>query len=401
MDLAPTTEAAVVASNLFVNLLKLISLPMIFFSVISTLGSMKDLKQVKSLGSHVFSYTALTTVIAATLALSCYLILDPARKAGVSFLSEAGQTEPLALKGQGSYWSFLIDHIPSNLLEPFIKNNVIGVLFLSVLLSTAILGLSAEHKATLNRLFSALFAMILKIAGMIMSMIPIAVGCFMVLFVRDLKHGLEFTGLLNYLGCIIAANLLQALLVLPAILMWHGINPAKLARAMWPALTVAFFGKSSSAALPAVMSCAENRAGMSRSTTRFSFPMCATVNMNACAGFIIISVLFVSEMHGVSFSTVDYLSWIFIGSVAAAGNAAVPMGCYFLASSFLAAQNIPLTIMGAILPFYALLDMLETAINVWSDSCVTAIVDLKQSHAPELKPGTTAAFNGPPGRGLT
>jgi len=67
--------------------------------------------------------------------------------------------------------------------------------------------------------------------------------------------------------------------------------------------------------------------------------------------------------------------WIFIATIAAVGNAGVPMGCYFLASAFLAAMNVPLNILGVILPFYAMIDMLESAINVWSDSCVAAVVN--------------------------
>ena len=97
--------------------------------------------------------------------------------------------------------------------------------------------------------------------------------------------------------------------------------------------------------------------------------------MNACAGFILITVLFVSTVHGASYTALELLSWLIIATIAALGNAAVPMGCFFLASSFLASQNVPLHIMGAILPVYSLLDMLETAINIWSDACVTAIVD--------------------------
>lgn len=67
--------------------------------------------------------------------------------------------------------------------------------------------------------------------------------------------------------------------------------------------------------------------------------------------------------------------WIFIATLAAVGNAGVPMGCYFLASAFLAAMDVPLNILGVILPFYTMIDMVESAINVWSDACVTAVVN--------------------------
>ena len=81
--------------------------------------------------------------------------------------------------------------------------------------------------------------------------------------------------------------------------------------------------------------------------------------------------------YGMVFTPLEMVLWIFIATLAAVGNAGVPMGCYFLASAFIAAMDVPMTIMGIILPFYTMIDMLESAINVWSDSCVAAVVDKK------------------------
>jgi len=80
--------------------------------------------------------------------------------------------------------------------------------------------------------------------------------------------------------------------------------------------------------------------------------------------------------------------WILIATVAAVGNAGVPMGCYFIATAFLAAMNVPLHIMGVILPFYSFLDMLESSINVWSDSCITTIVHHELSEEAVRTPAT-------------
>lgn len=91
------------------------------------------------------------------------------------------------------------------------------------------------------------------------------------------------------------------------------------------------------------------------------------------------------------FSPAEMVLWIFIATIAALGNAGVPMGCYFLASAFLAAMNVPLNILGIILPFYSLIDMLETAINVWSDSCVATIVykETEMVHVNQVSPNLT------------
>ena len=97
--------------------------------------------------------------------------------------------------------------------------------------------------------------------------------------------------------------------------------------------------------------------------------------MNGCAGFIIITVLFVSMSNGLVFSPFELGAWVLIATLTAIGNAGVPMGCYFLSLALLTAMNVPLNLMFVILPFYAFIDMVETAINVWSDACVTAAVD--------------------------
>jgi len=101
--------------------------------------------------------------------------------------------------------------------------------------------------------------------------------------------------------------------------------------------------------------------------------------MNGCAAFIFSTVLFVSMSYGMVYTPFDMVMWVFVATLAAIGNAGVPMGCYFLSSAFLAAMNMPLEIMGIILPIYTLMDMVETGVNVWSDCCVTAIVDKELS----------------------
>jgi Na+/H+-dicarboxylate symporter len=214
---------------------------------------------------------------------------------------------------------------------------------------------------------------------------PIAVLAFVILFVRDLRGGLEVKSLALYLSCVLAANLIQATIVLPSFLKVKQISPIQLFRGMLPALSVAFFSKSSNAALPMAMKCAEENVNVSRKVASFSLPLCTTINMNACAAFILITVLFVSMSHGTTYTPFEFFLWIIIATVAAVGNAGVPMGCYFIASAFLAAMNVPLNILGIILPFYSLIDMLESAINVWSDSCVTAVVQQDLNRGEEAE----------------
>lgn len=356
-------------SEIFINLLKLVSLPIIFLSIVATATGMGSIAEIKDLGGRVIKYTLLTTVIAATVALLLFILIDPVR---TSLTVE----DSLKIGTDGSgYFNYLLAAIPSNMVRPFSENNVIGVLFLSVLLSLSIICLPEKNRVPLHSFFSSLLAAIMKITSWIIVLMPVAIFSFIILFMHDLKEGLEAKNIAYFLLVVVSANLVQAFIVLPVLLMFKGISPNRLASGMFEALSVAFFTKSSSATVPTAVKCAEERAGISPKVARFSLPLCTSINMNGCAAFILTTVLFVSMSNGMQFSLIEQIGWIFIATLAALGNAGVPMGCYFLSSAFLAAMGVPLNILGVILPFYTLIDMLETAINVWSDSCVTAIVD--------------------------
>lgn len=359
--------SAETVSDIFINLLKLVSLPIIFLSIVSTASGMESMHEMKSLGSRVVKYTVLTTVIAATIALLLFIVVDPVR----SYVVNEGMSVPV---NQTSYFTYLLKIIPSNFLEPFVENNVISVLFLAMVLSLAILTLPDENRNVLHTFFKSFYRAIMRITGWIVQLMPIAIWAFITLFIRDLKKGLDLENLAWYLFIVVAANLIQALVVLPLLLRAKGISPVRTFRAMVPALSVAFFSKSSSAALPMAVKCAEDNAGVSPKIAGFSLPLCTTINMNACAAFILTTVLFVSMSNGMTFSYPEMIIWIVVATIAAIGNAGVPMGCYFISSAFLVSMNVPLNILWVILPFYTMIDMLESAINVWSDSCVTVIV---------------------------
>jgi Na+/H+-dicarboxylate symporter len=363
-------SCAEVISSLFINMLKLVSLPLIFLSILSTATSMKDVGQVKALGGKVLKYTLLTTIVAAALALGVFVSIDPVISAPAGLVTAVNEA---SAPGHG-YMDYLIKTVPSNFLAPFIENHVIGVLFLAILLSAAILTLPEERKDLLHFFFSSLYRAVMTITGWIVTLMPIAVMAMVFLFVVEVqseKNDMKSFAL--YLLCIVAANLVQAFLFLPLLLKMKKISPIALAKTMAPALSLAFFSKSSSAALPLAIDCMKKNSPSEKVTT-FALPLCTTINMNACAAFILITVLFVSMSSGVSYSPVELIGWIFIATLAAIGNAGVPMGCFFLSSALLAAMDVQLSMLYLILPFYSMIDMLESAINVWSDSCVSAIV---------------------------
>ncbi|APR98182.1 dicarboxylate/amino acid:cation symporter [Wolbachia endosymbiont of Folsomia candida] len=362
-------EVAKLFSDIFISLLKLISLPLVFLSIVSTISGLKDSIEIKVLVRKTLFYTLFTTIIAAFVALSFYLLIDPVRK---NFISNTIES----VNGNNhSYFSYLKSLIPSNFVQVFLENNIIGSILIAFLMGGAIISLSREKQEILHQVFSALFDALLKIAQWLLKFIPIAVWSFITCFLYELKGDNEFRSLLWYFVCIMSANFVQAFLILPLLMWYKGISPIQTLRGVMPALTLAFFSKSSSATLPTTIDCVQNKLNVPKKLTSFILPICTTINMNACAAFILITVMFVAEMNGYTFSLSEMFIWIFLATGAAIGNAGVPMGCYFMATSYLVSMNIPLHIMGLILPLYTIIDMFETAINVWSDVCVTQIIN--------------------------
>ncbi|OEY86599.1 amino acid transporter [Wolbachia pipientis] len=362
-------ETAKLFSDVFISLLKLISVPLVFFSIVSTISALKDSSEIKSLLRWVVFYTLLTTIIAASIALVLYLLINPK-------ISTSDTMEKVNINNY-NYLSHLKSLVPSNFIQVFLENNIIGSAFIAFLVGFAIIALPQEKQHILQQVFSALFDMLLKIVQMLLTFIPVAMWSFITCFLYDLKSSNEFYSLLWYFVCIMSANLIQAFVVLPALMWYKGISSIHTLKGVMPALILAFFSKSSSATLPTTIECAYSKLNIPKKLSSFVLPICTTINMNACAAFIIITVLFVSETNGYIFSLGEMFKWILLATAAAVGNAGVPMGCYFMATSYLVAMNIPVHIMGLILPIYGVIDMFETAINVWSDICIVQVINKK------------------------
>ncbi|MGD1997776.1 MAG: dicarboxylate/amino acid:cation symporter [Candidatus Dependentiae bacterium] len=364
--LATATEVA----NVIKRLLELLSVPIIFLSITTAISGMTDKRDAACLGTRVMRYTVLTTLLAGIVGILLFVFIKPV----VSIANAAGAAASIPSNG---FADFLRAIVPTNIIFALSSNShVASVVFLALLLGFATLALEEKQKKLLHQGFSTLFALMMQVTHFILALMPLGVWAFTALFVRSLVLcEADGIGLGLYVITVLAANVLQGCVVLPVLLWMKGLSPRRLLNAFKPALTTAFFSKSSNAALPVTIKCAEERAKISPTISKFVLPLCATINMNGCAAFILITILFVGSSHGMVFSGFDMVMWLLIATIAAVGNAGVPMGCFFLTSAFLAHLQLPVQLMGVILPVYALIDMVETALNVWSDSCVTTMVN--------------------------
>lgn len=385
-DIPFLKDIGLLVSDLFIKIFKCISLPIISLSIIVTLANYKTDGLMKSIWQRTIKYTFATTIIAAAISCLLYIVIQPST-VQVNLAHHAAES-----KSSLGYLSYLTNIIPTNLFSPFLEQQVMGVLLLSIVVGFAVRLIPEEEpRTTITQFFRGAHGMFLVMTRWIITLIPLGLFGFITTTVVQLRSGMELKGIGQYLLIIVLANVIQGFVVLPLWLKLNGVKPFVAMKAMLPALSVAFFSKSSVGTLPITMNTIEKNLGVKPEISRFVLPLCTSINMNGCAAFIFATVIYLMQSHGLDISYGTMALWVVVATVAAIGNAGVPMGCFFLSVSLLSSMNVPITLMGVILPFYGLIDMLETALNVWSDACVTKVVNDKavagesQTSAPKPK----------------
>ncbi len=365
-------ELGTLTSDVFIKIFKCISLPIIALSIIVTISQYSATDSMKKIWQSTLFYTVGTTIIAAAVACGLYLLISPSNISAVS--APMGAVHDSV--SQTSYLSYLTHLIPANVFSPFLEHQVMGALFVSIVVGLAIRQIpNEESRLGIMDFFKGAHGIFLVITGWVVKIIPIALFGFITATIVQLRSGVDIRGLGGYLAVVVLANVVQGFVVLPLLLRRHNIQPFQALHGMLPALSVAFFSKSSAGTLPVTMETIERNLNVSPKVSRFVLPLCTSINMNGCAAFIFATVIYLMQNNGAEIDMLTMILWIFVSTIAAVGNAGVPMGCFFLSASLLTSMNVPITLLGLILPFYSLIDMVETALNVWSDACVTKIID--------------------------
>jgi len=363
-------------SNAFIHLFKCLGAPIIAVSLITTLSSFSR-SEISTAGKKTLFYTITTTTIAALTSMLLYILIHPQTSIPNNAMTSAASQKT-------AYLEHIATMIPVNFFSPFIENQVISILFIGIAIGFAIrLIPDKDSQKTVMQFFKGIQSILFVLTKWVVTILPIAIFGFVSVSIVQYLNGFKIESLGQYFAVIFLANLIQGFVVLPAWLKLKGIKPFYSMKQMMPALSVAFFSKSSSGTLPLTMETAEKRLGLNQSVTRFVLPLCTTINMNGCAAFIFTTVIFIMQSNGVDISIGTMFAWVFIATIAAIGNAGVPMGCFFLSASLLTSMNMPVELLGFILPFYNLIDMVETSLNVWSDSCVANVVNKELTVSPQ------------------
>ena len=368
-------------ATIFTRLFQFIAVPTIALAVITTLASLGAEKNTGKIFVRTITYTLLTTFAASFVALALYIIIAPGNLPSDLIGAAAGATKKYASL---SYYNHFLNVVPNNMVRPFLEGNVLSVLSIAgaVGMGIACAPKNENREVVLKFVYGLQEVLFTMIRGL-MKVLPIGIVAFAAQLSAQIEAGVIVGALGKYMAVVMGGNFIQMFIVLPLFLVARGLNPLDVFRKMSPALAVALFTKSSAATLPVTLASAEMNLKARKEVTRFVLPICTTINMNGCAAFILVTSLFVLQNGGVELTMGTMLTWVCISVFAAVGNAGVPMGCYFLTLSLVSSMGAPVGVMGIILPIYAVIDMIETAENVWSDSTVCAMTnnDLKDDLA--------------------
>ena len=359
-------------ATVYTRLFQLLAVPTIVLAVITTFVTFGSKGSGRIFG-RTLTYTLLTTIAAAAVGAILYVLIAPGNLP-LDAVNDASNLSPLT--SQLSYSEHLLSIIPNNIVKPFLEGNVLSLLLLAFAIGIGLSKLpESENKAVVVKFLLGLQELLfLLIRGLIWTL-PLGIVAFSAQLSAQVSAGVVADSIGKYVLVVLGGNVIQFFVVLPLFLLARGLNPIHVLGRMMPAVLMALFTKSSAATLPVTMDTAENRLGVRKNVARFVLPICTTINMNGCAAFILVTSLFVMQNGGTPLTWSTILLWILISVISAIGNAGVPMGCYFLTLSLMSGIGAPVAVLGIILPIYTIIDMVETAENVWSDSCVAAIVD--------------------------
>ena len=375
MGIPQLNELFTFIAAVFTRFFQFIAVPTIALAVITTLSELGADKNTKSIFAHAVTYTLLTTFSAAFVGLALYLWIAPGNLPA-DVIGRGAADVPLEKLGSLSYYNHFLTVVPNNMVQPFLSGNVLSIIFIAAAAGIALAFMpKTENRAVLLKgLLGAQELLFTMIRGLLW-ILPLGIMAFAAELSAQIAAGVIVGALGKYVAVVLGGNAIQFFIVLPLFLLARGLNPIHVFRQMSPALAVALFTKSSAGTLPVTLASAEQNLKVNPAVSRFVLPICTTINMNGCAAFILVTSLFVMQNAGFELTLPTMLTWVVIAVLAAIGNAGVPMGCYFLTLSLMSSVGAPLGLMGVILPIYTIIDMIETAENVWSDSTVCAMTN--------------------------
>jgi proton glutamate symport protein len=384
--------------TIFVNLLKLIAVPLVFASLVTGITSLVDISQLSRMGGKTIGIYLATTAVAITIGLVVVNVLEPGslmpqevgvelQKAYQSNLNE--QVASIEIVKERGPLQALVDIVPTNIVGAASSNrSMLQVVFFSLLFGIGLMLVQNEGTATVARFISGMNDVIIKIVDLIMLIAPIGVfalmaGTITAIAGDDLGTILELLQALGFYSFAVVLGLLLHVFFVYGFMVkfftphtfkkfFSGIAPAQL---------VAFSTSSSAATLPVSFDCVEENLGVKNEVASFVLPIGATINLDGTALYQGVAAVFIAQVLGIPLDFTAQLTIVLTALLASIGTAPVPGAGLIMLVIVLEAIGVPGAGVALILGVDRILDMIRTATNVTGDCAVTALVDASEKRA--------------------
>jgi len=373
--------------TIFVNLLKLIAIPLIIVSLVKGVSDLKDLTQLSRLGIRTFGLYLLTTIIAVTIGLALVNAVQPG-----NYLADGTRKELLRSFGHDVQQQVdaaseiqevrgplqpLVDVVPDNIFHSATQNsNMLQIIFFSLLVGIAMISLPFREVRAFKYVLDAGNAIVLKIVDLIMLAAPYGVFALIAALIVDAPSFDVFRALGMYAFTVVLGLVIVVYGIYSLFVYFMGrMNPLRFFRGISPAQLLAFSTSSSAATLPVTMDCTEKNLRVRKDVLSFVLPIGATVNMDGTCLYQAVAAIFIAQVMGYDLTTGQQLSVIVTATLASIGAAAVPGAGILMLVIVLESIGVSPAGIALIFAIDRPLDMLRTVVNVTGDTMVAVLIN--------------------------
>lgn len=384
--------------TIFINLLKLIAIPLIIVSLIKGVSDLKDITQLSKMGMRTFLLYILTTIASVTIGLTFVNLVKPG-----SFMKDETREQLLAsystdasgkmsiaeaTKNQGPLQA-LIDIVPDNFFAAASNNgNMLQVIFFVILFGIGLIMVQPDRAKPVKDFFDSCNEVILKVIDLVMLFAPYGVFSLLAALVVEAPSTDVFTALGVYALTVLAGLIFMVFIFYPSLLkLIAKVNPVRFFKGIAPAQLVAFSTSSSAATLPVTMERVTEHIGVDDEVSSFVCPVGATINMDGTSLYQAVAAVFIAQVMGIQLDMGDQLTIILTATLASIGSAAVPGAGLLMLIIVLESIGVPAAGVALIFAIDRPLDMCRTVVNVTGDASVATLVakSLGKLHEPEVK----------------
>lgn len=377
--------------TIFVNLLKLIAVPLVLASLVVGVSSLNDMTKLSRMGGKTIGIYLITTILAITIGLTIVNVMQPGKtlpEETRTLLMESysenleGRDEAAQELREQSPLQFFVDIVPVNVIDATSDNSkMLQVVFIAIILGIGIINIPVQKGQVLINFFDSLNDVIIKIVDLIMKTAPYGVFALMATVIVDLA-GDDLTQalvLLRALGwyclAVLFGLLLHVFIVYFSLFkIFSKMKLSSFLKAIRPAILLGFSTSSSAATLPVTMERVEKNLGVDEEVASFVLPVGATINMDGTSLYQAVAAVFIAQALGLDLTILQQLTIVITATLASIGAAGVPGAGIIMLVIVLQAVQVPVEGIGLILGVDRILDMCRTAVNITGDAAVSVAV---------------------------